>query len=87
MKQCYFAASDGVLENGFFEVAVFNTERERDEWVNFEDYGSLSNGETKEDNLLGRIPIDGIEAETCQRILSECNIREDPLNDNMFWIT
>lgn len=38
-------------------IAVFNSEKERDEWVNFEDWFSKFTGETKECPIFNRVPL------------------------------
>lgn len=86
MKAYYFAAYGEVIES-FFEVAVFEDEEARDKWVAFQDPGAIMSGETEETCGLHRVALDDLEAETCCKILENCNREDDLLNDNMFWIT
>lgn len=53
---------EGILDK-YADIAVFDTEQERNEWVNFEDSFTKETGmETKEDHEFDRIPVSEEEA-------------------------
>lgn len=87
MKTYYFASFVETWDAGFFEVAVFEDKETRDKWVSFQDRGSIMSGETEDNCQLHRMPIDGVEAEGCYKMIDICDREDDLLNDNMFWIT
>lgn len=69
------------------EVAIFNTEKERDEWVDFKDQLSIDLGINPEDPIFHREKITEEEADayTCGNIYDRGTYIDDCYNDNMKW--
>lgn len=87
MKTYYFASFVETWDIGFYEVAVFEDEEDRDKWVAFQDAVSIRDGETEKNCTLHRMALDGIDAEGCYKMLDICDREDDPENENMFWLT
>ena len=81
MSRHYYAMYQYVPE----EVAIFNSRKERDAWVNCSDPISIAFPPIDTD----RVPLTQIEAVSligCGRLYAQSNYIEDLLNDNVMWV-
>lgn len=80
----YFARfkMDGFMDQ-YADIAVFETERERDEWLNFEDEFTKAFGiDTKEDHEFDRIIVSEEEAKS---IIEFDDLVTDKVNPRIKW--
>lgn len=70
------------------EIAVFNTQEERDAWVNYEDEFSRFTHTTPENAPFHRISLSEDEARECSagRIYNVANYYPDTISDNITWV-
>lgn len=75
----FYAINEGI-EN---EIAAFNSEHDRDEWVNYNDPFSREFRATAENTGFARVAIS---AEAAEKIISDVTyIEPDMFNDNQEW--
>lgn len=75
----FYATFSGIGES---DIAEFKTERERDDWVNFQDGHSLSVGYTKEAAVFGRKKLS---KDTARRKIRYRPSEEDWCRPGVMW--
>lgn len=78
----YYATYQNI---GQSDIAVFGTEKERDEWVNFQDPFSKSLGVNPDDATFQRVAIDKKEAERLIKKHKNVLPRKDDFDPNLSW--
>ena len=82
MQEKFYAKFKGTFSN---EIEVFNTKRERDDWVNFRDGLSRDLGETKENCIFERQTLSKLYAERKIRKALHKVLVNDEFNKNHKW--